>query len=108
MDLKVCTALGIHTYKKGHNTQVIKCSPWGTKEVAGAREAPAPSQPMEAPVAQSPTSPIPPNTEHIKYCVICIPLGKICPNEYPMSSDWDENLEEEERKNQEIEDQKGG
>ena len=28
-----------------------------------------------------PTLPIPP--EHNKYCAICTPLGKICPNEFP-------------------------
>ena len=31
VDLKVHTLLGIHTYKKDRNTQVIKCSPWGTE-----------------------------------------------------------------------------
>ena len=69
------------------------------KEVAGTGQAPAPSRPVEAPVTESPTSPIPP--EHTKYYAICTPLGKICLNEYPMSLDWDEDLEEGERKNQE-------
>ena len=45
-------------------------------------------------------------SEHTKYCAICTPLGKMCPNEYSMSLDWDEDLEEDKRKNQEIKDQK--
>ena len=57
------------------------------KEVAGTTtsQAPTPSHPVNTPTMQSPTSPIP--LEHIKYCIICTPLGKICPNEFPMSSD---------------------
>ena len=31
MDLKVHTLWRIHTYEKDGNTQVIKCSPWGTE-----------------------------------------------------------------------------
>ena len=49
---------------------------------------------------QSPTSSISPNTERTKYCAIFTPLGKICPTEFPMSSDWDEDDKEEERKDQ--------
>ena len=30
MDLMVCTLQGIHTFRKDRNTQVTKCSPWGT------------------------------------------------------------------------------
>ena len=35
----------------------------------------------------SPTSPTAPTkiTEHSKYCAICTPLGKICPEEFAMS-----------------------
>ena len=52
------------------------------KEVADTSQAPTSSQPMEASLMQCPTSPIPPNPEHTKYCSICTPLWKICPNEY--------------------------
>ena len=55
---------------------------------------------------QSPTSPIPPNTEHTKYCTISTPLGTICPNELPMSLHSDDNDKEEERKDQNEEDKK--
>ena len=51
-------------------------------------------------------SPTPPASLDTKYCAICTPLRKISPNKYPMSLDWDEDLKEQERKNQEIEDQK--
>ena len=64
---------------------------------------PIPTQPAEAPAAQSHRTPQTPGT---RYCAICTPPGTICPNEYPMSSDWNEDLEEEERKNQEIKDHK--
>ena len=67
------------------------------KEVAATASSQAP------PGTQSHISPLSPDT---KYCAICSPLGKICPNKYPMSLDWDEDLKEQERKNQEIEDQK--
>ena len=40
-----------------------------------------------------------------KYFAVCTPLGKLCPNEYPISSDWDKDImEEEERKDQDKED----
>ena len=55
-------------------------------------QAPAPSQPMNTPVTQSPTSPIPP--EHTKYHAICTPLQKICPYEFPMFLHWDKDLKE--------------
>ena len=50
----------------------LKC-----KEVedATSSQTPTPSQPIETPATQSPTSPVPP--EHTKYCPICTPLGKI-------------------------------
>ena len=64
------------------------------KEVAGATtsQAPTPIQPMETPAAQSPTSPIPP--EHTRYYATCTPLGKICPNNFPISLDWEEDDDE--------------
>ena len=34
-------------------------------------------------------------TEHSKYCVICTPLGKICPEGFAELSDWDENKEDQ-------------
>ena len=65
------------------------------KEVEGATSSQAPTycQPMNTPVAQSPTSPVP--LEHTKYGAICTQLGKVCPNEFPMSSDCNEDDEEE-------------
>ena len=69
-------------------------------EGTAVSQAPATSQPIEAPAAQCPTSPIPPDT---KYCAICTPMGKICPNEFPVSLDWDEDLKEEERKDNDKE-----
>ena len=72
-------------------------------EAAASSQASTPTQLAEAPATQSPSSPLSPDT---KYCIICTILGKICPNEYPMSSDWDKDLKEQEWKNQEAEDQK--
>ena len=74
------------------------------KEAEGAlaSQASAPRQSIEAPAAQSPTAPISPDT---KYCATCTPVGRNCPNEFPVSSDWDDNLGEEERKDQ---DKRGG
>ena len=34
-------------------------------------------------------------TEHSKYCAICTPLGKICPEDCAMSSDWAEDEEDQ-------------
>ena len=50
---------------------------------------------MDTPFTPSLTSSAVPAkiTEHSKYCVICTPLGKICPEEFAMSSDWDEEEE---------------
>ena len=45
---------------------------------------------MDTPSMSSPTSPAASEKviENSEYCVICIPLGKICPEEFAMSSDW--------------------
>ena len=61
---------------------------------------------MEALVTQSPTSPIPLNTEHTKYFAVYTPLGKMCLNEFPMSLDLDEDDKEERKDQNEGEDQK--
>ena len=47
---------------------------------------------MDTPSTASPTSPAAPAkiTEHSKHCAICTTLGKIYPEEFPMSSDWNE------------------
>ena len=107
------------------------CNSQGKKvEAAASSQTPTPTQPAEAPATQSPIVPLSPDT---KYCAVCTPLGKLCPNEYPITldwkedlgkeeeegkdhdkeednfsvcSDWDADLEEQNRKNQEIEDQK--
>ena len=60
-------------------------------------QIPTPTQPVEKPAAQSPTSSFSPDT---KYCAICTSLGKICPNEFPVSLDWNEGLRAEDRKDQ--------
>ena len=31
VDLTVCTLKGIHTFRKDRNTQLSRCSPWGTE-----------------------------------------------------------------------------
>ena len=51
------------------------------------------SQLMEFLSIPSPTSPAVPAkiTDNSKYCVICTPLGKICPKEFAMSLDWDDD-----------------
>ena len=56
------------------------------KEVETTKQAPTPAQPVEAPAAQS-----------AKYCAVCIPLGKLCSSEYPITVDWQDNLEEGEQ-----------
>ena len=66
-------------------------------EAAASSQALTPTQPAEAPVTQFPISLLSPGT---KYSAIWTPTGKICPNEYPMSSDWKKDLGEEERKGQ--------
>ena len=67
-------------------------------EAAASSKAPTPTQPGDASNAQSPTLLLSPDT---KYCAVGIPLGELHPNEYPISSDWDKDLrEEEERKDQ--------
>ena len=55
------------------------------------------SQLMEIPLMSSPTSPaIPANrTEHFKYYAIYTTLGKICPEEFAVSSDWDEDKKDQ-------------
>ena len=76
------------------------------KEAAGATTCQGPtqiSQPMDTPSILSPTSAVPP--EHTKYCAICTQLGKICPKEFPMSLDWDDNDEEEGKDQNKGEDQ---
>ena len=39
-------------------------------------------------------------TGHSKYCAICMPLGKICPEEFAMSSYWDEEEDQAKHKDQ--------
>ena len=36
-------------------------------------------------------------TEHSRYCAIYTPLGKTCPKEFNMSSDWGDEEEEEDQ-----------
>ena len=70
------------------------------KDATGATTSLAPiqtSQLMDTPSTLSPTSPKSPTkfTEHLRYCTICIPVGKICPKEFPLSSDWDNDEKDE-------------
>ena len=55
------------------------------------------SQLMDPSSIPSPTSPAfsAKITEHSKYSAIYMPLGKICPEEFAMSSDWDDNKEDQ-------------
>ena len=66
-------------------------------EATESSHTPTLTQPAEAPVTQSNTSLSSPDT---KYCMVCTPLGKFCPSEYPITLDWDEDLGEEEQKDQ--------
>ena len=49
------------------------------KEASAAKQAPTSAQPAKASAAQCHKSP--------KYCAICSPLGKLCPNEYAKMAD---------------------
>ena len=53
------------------------------KEAEATGQAPTLAQPAEAPAAKS-----------SKYCAVCTPLGKLCPNDYPITADWQDNSEE--------------
>ena len=62
------------------------------------------SQLMNTPSTPSSTSPVAPTeiTEHSKYCAICTPLGRDCPEKFAVSSDWDEednNKEKDQKHN---------
>ena len=59
-------------------------------EATASSQAPAPTQPVEVPAAQSPTLPLCPDT---RYCAVCTPLEKLCPNEYPITLDCEEKEE---------------
>ena len=67
-------------------------------EATVASQAPTPTQPAKIPVAQSPFLP------DTKYCAVCTLLGKLCPNEYLITTDWEDDLREEGRKNHNKED----
>ena len=43
-----------------------------------------------------------PATQSPKYCVVCTPVGKLCPNEYPITSDWQDDLEEGEESQEQV------
>ena len=53
------------------------------KEAEATKQAPTPAQPAKASATKSQ-----------KYCVICSPSGKLCPNEYPITADWSDDSEE--------------
>ena len=54
------------------------------KEAEATKHAPTPVQPAKVSAVQSP-----------KYCAICSPLGKLCPNEYPITADWQNDSKKE-------------
>ena len=60
-----------------------------------AKQAPTPTQPAAAQSSaiQSP-----------KYCAVCTPLEKLCPNEYPITGDWQNNHEEGEERQDHVKD----
>ena len=62
------------------------------------------SQLMDTLPRPSSTSPVVPAklTGHSKYCPICMPLGKICLEEFAMSSDWDDDDDDEDHAKTEI------
>ena len=63
------------------------------KEAEATKKAPTPAQPAEAPATQSQ-----------KYCAICSPLGKLCPSEYPITAEWQDNFEEGEESQEHVKD----
>ena len=65
------------------------------REAAAASQAPIPTQPAEVPATQFTTSLSPPKAQS---CAVCTPLGKLYPNECPITTNWDEDLREEEEK----------
>ena len=59
------------------------------KRTAASRKAL--TKPAKAQANQSSNSSLSPEE---KYCAICTPLGKLCPNEFPESQDWEDSEEE--------------
>ena len=80
--------LGIHNKQKSHPG-----SQGCTQSISTSLAPIQGSQLMEALSSPSPTSHAAPAkiTEHSKYSGICTRLGKICPEGFAMSSDWDED-----------------
>ena len=68
-------------------------------EAAASSPAPTPTQPADAPADQSSNSPLSPK---IKYCAVCSLLGRLCPNEFPVTQDWEKDSKEEEGNDQDI------
>ena len=61
------------------------------------KQAPTPTQPATASAAVLATQSPAAQSSYIqspKYCAICSPLGKLCPNEYPITADWPDDSEE--------------
>ena len=52
------------------------------KEAETTNQTPTPTQPTTASVTQSS------DIQSPKYCAICSPLGKLCPNEHPITANW--------------------
>ena len=63
------------------------------KEAEATKQAPTPAQPAKASAVQSP-----------KYCKICNPLGKLCPNEYLITANWQDYSEKEEESQEQDKD----
>ena len=70
-------------------------------EATAPSQDPAPTKLADASADQSPNSSLSPDK---KYYAICTPSGKLWPNEFPVSQDREEDFEEEEAKDQDKED----
>ena len=65
------------------------------KEVEATKQVPTPAQPARTSATRS--SAIQPSVvQSPKYCKICTSLEKLCLNEYPITTDWQDNSGKEE------------
>ena len=53
-------------------------------ESTASNQGPTPTQPAGVPAAHYPNLSLSSDT---KYCEVCIPLGRLCPNKYPLTLD---------------------
>ena len=77
------------------------------KEVEATKQAPTYTQPPKASATASAAQSSATQTsvtQSTLYCAICIPLGKLCPSEYPITADWQDNSKKEEESQEQIKD----